>query len=321
MILDTDQACFLKVIRANPADDLVRLVYADWLEEHGHDDEASLIRIQCEAYNVQPTDPDGATKLAVLAGAMVKAHAREWARPLYAAGADNVEYYRGILEGVWIRDDRLDKLEQLLEACPPTVHRLRVQCHARGDSPAAEVVASCPSSQRLDQLDLARCFLSLEGLRALTASDHLNGLAELGLHGCGIDDDGVALLAYTPCLPSLRYLNLRHNHITAGGVRVLVDSPMAEQLTHLDVSSNWISDEGVEAIVNSQRLGSLSQLVLQDFRGGEPWGVTWQGMLQLTRAGFPPDMSLEFGGYKGTFAMFQKHPSWFVRAAGYDMTR
>ena len=39
-----DAEAFLNAIRANPNDDLPRLVYADWIEEHGEADIAALIR-------------------------------------------------------------------------------------------------------------------------------------------------------------------------------------------------------------------------------------------------------------------------------------
>lgn len=41
-----DDEAFLEAIRASPQDDRVRLVYADWLEEHGDADRAEFIRTQ-----------------------------------------------------------------------------------------------------------------------------------------------------------------------------------------------------------------------------------------------------------------------------------
>ena len=40
---------FLQAIRANPADDSPRLIYSDWLEEHGEPEWAEFIRLQCQA--------------------------------------------------------------------------------------------------------------------------------------------------------------------------------------------------------------------------------------------------------------------------------
>src|SRR5829696_2422509 len=44
----SDAPALLAAIRAAPADDAPRLVYADWLDEHGHPERAQLIRVQCE---------------------------------------------------------------------------------------------------------------------------------------------------------------------------------------------------------------------------------------------------------------------------------
>ena len=41
-------AALLAVIRAAPADDAPRLVYADWLDEHGQPERAEFIRVQIE---------------------------------------------------------------------------------------------------------------------------------------------------------------------------------------------------------------------------------------------------------------------------------
>jgi uncharacterized protein (TIGR02996 family) len=44
----TDAPALLAAIRAAPDDDAPRLVYADWLDEHGQPERAAFIRIQCE---------------------------------------------------------------------------------------------------------------------------------------------------------------------------------------------------------------------------------------------------------------------------------
>jgi uncharacterized protein (TIGR02996 family) len=44
----SDAPALLAAIRAAPADDAPRLVYADWLDEHGQPERAEFIRVQCE---------------------------------------------------------------------------------------------------------------------------------------------------------------------------------------------------------------------------------------------------------------------------------
>src|SRR4051794_37362724 len=40
------RAAFFDAIRADPGDDVARLVFADWLDEHGEPDRAEFIRLQ-----------------------------------------------------------------------------------------------------------------------------------------------------------------------------------------------------------------------------------------------------------------------------------
>src|SRR5262249_41266122 len=44
----TDEDAFVQSILDAPDDDTSRLVFADWLEEHGRESHAELIRVQCE---------------------------------------------------------------------------------------------------------------------------------------------------------------------------------------------------------------------------------------------------------------------------------
>jgi uncharacterized protein (TIGR02996 family) len=56
-----DELALLKAVCRNKADDLPRLVYADWLDEHGRPERAEFIRLQCalasEGYSGIPNDP------------------------------------------------------------------------------------------------------------------------------------------------------------------------------------------------------------------------------------------------------------------------
>src|SRR5947209_17245936 len=48
MMSAADRAAFLRAIDESPDDNLPRLIYADWLEEHGEPERAEFIRVQCE---------------------------------------------------------------------------------------------------------------------------------------------------------------------------------------------------------------------------------------------------------------------------------
>ena len=52
MTTDPDYLALLKAVTENVADDLPRLVLADWLDEHGQPDWAEFIRVQCRLFHM-----------------------------------------------------------------------------------------------------------------------------------------------------------------------------------------------------------------------------------------------------------------------------
>lgn len=51
------QDAFLQAILENPDEDSPRLIYADWLDEHGDPDRAEFIRLQIELAHLPEEDP------------------------------------------------------------------------------------------------------------------------------------------------------------------------------------------------------------------------------------------------------------------------
>src|SRR5262245_6222744 len=83
----------LAAVREQPDDDLPRLAYADWLEEHGDAPRAKLIRLQVERARLPEGDSKGA-KLKRRENVLLKAHP-EWEQTsLGVAGA----LHRGFIE-------------------------------------------------------------------------------------------------------------------------------------------------------------------------------------------------------------------------------
>jgi len=54
----TDRDALYRSILAHPHDDTPRLVYADWLQEHGRAEEAEFIRAECRLESSAPDDPE-----------------------------------------------------------------------------------------------------------------------------------------------------------------------------------------------------------------------------------------------------------------------
>jgi uncharacterized protein (TIGR02996 family) len=59
----TDDTALYRAIVARPEDDTPRLVYADWLEENGREQEAEFIRLECRLETATPDQPEYADLL------------------------------------------------------------------------------------------------------------------------------------------------------------------------------------------------------------------------------------------------------------------
>ena len=78
----SDEDGLLAAVRDNPDDDTPRLVYADWLQEHGGDDRAEFIRLQCAAARLPDGDKERRKKEKA-AAVLLKAHKAEWFGPVW----------------------------------------------------------------------------------------------------------------------------------------------------------------------------------------------------------------------------------------------
>src|SRR5262245_400477 len=71
-----DEGAFLQAILAAPADDVPRLVYADWLEERG-DGRAEFLRLDGQLRRLAPADP-AASRLGARLGELGLAAEPDW---------------------------------------------------------------------------------------------------------------------------------------------------------------------------------------------------------------------------------------------------
>jgi len=72
----SDREAFVSAIAANPADDLPRLVFADWLDEHGDPERAEFIRTQVRWHHA--TDANELKQLDARAGELFRDHWMRW---------------------------------------------------------------------------------------------------------------------------------------------------------------------------------------------------------------------------------------------------
>lgn len=226
-----DQAAFLRMIAASPEDNVPRLVFADWLQEHGDDDRAEFIREQIRLHHLSQDDPEHPS-LRAKVRAMLDEHRREWVEDLPEWARKSARFERGFVREIsGTAQEWLDDARTLLERFPIRVVSLR------------EVTGH---------------------LHKLAAQRELLNLTVLDLRFNHIGDEGVDILAGSEYLQNLHTLHLWYNNIGDVGANMLARSPWLKNLRVLSLGGNEITDRGAEALAASPYLNNLEQLVLYD---------------------------------------------------------
>ncbi len=221
-----ERDALLKAVCDNPDDDTPRLVFADWLQEHGEEERAEFIRLQIEIAGL----PDGKKKLTRQAreNELLDAHRDEWAEPLkpyfayYYSGiyahhyGPPVTFRRGFVDAIAMDVDSFNERAEEAFALAP-VRELILQ-----DCQALDELAPNNLLRRLRTLNLAGAVLSTDGtdVPVLFRSKYLSDLTTLIARGN--DDNG---------------------HLDAGGLRALAGTRHLVRLERLDISDNWMFGE------------------------------------------------------------------------------
>ncbi len=102
----TDEAALLAAIHANPDEDTPRLVYADWLDEHGQPERAEFIRVQIELSHLTEDD-ERERPLRDRRWELWEAHREQWTAEIGIVESDKikVEFRRGFIDELNIYDD------------------------------------------------------------------------------------------------------------------------------------------------------------------------------------------------------------------------
>jgi uncharacterized protein (TIGR02996 family) len=235
-----DRSAFLEAIRARPEDDELRLVFADWLEEHGKDEWARVIRYQIR--RLRP-DPDGLERNGVWLAHTLLAAA-------FGTQPPDVDRLRAEMDyPVPFKAEQLDRglvarlpidAADFLEVGPALAAWGPVPCVGLTHvTPHLDALARCPA-------------LAAEGDRTF----------RLVLEGMSVGDGGMARLAARPELARCDVLWLKSNGITGHGAQVLASCPTLARLAGLDLSDNHLGDEGAIALADSPHLTGLRELRL-----------------------------------------------------------
>jgi uncharacterized protein (TIGR02996 family) len=237
----SEQERLLAAVCENPDDDSIRLVFADWLEDHDDPQRAEFIRTQIALAR----SPEAADVKALRAreAALLKEHAKEWTDPLqdFASSffGEPFEFRRGFVERIGSDGELLcEDGDRLFSLAPILEVRL-------GEEEDYEDLAKCKCLLRLRTLDLSGSGLSKNfGPARLLRSRYLANLTTLRL--CGQDDNG---------------------HLDIEGVRALVRSKYLGKLEELDLGGNWLNQFNRNTLTTFLRADNLPSLRALSFRG------------------------------------------------------
>jgi uncharacterized protein (TIGR02996 family) len=295
----TPDDAFLQAIIESPDDDSPRLIYADYLEEHGQPERAELVRVQCELARCEPWTQSHRA-LAGRGASLLEAHADSWAGPL-GLNPYPANFRRGFVERDAFAPSRFLALApRVFERTPLRQVDLMVpdaggHVYTGRRSPEEERLRDerIVGSDLLTPVRVLKLFgLGHETGVKLAASPHVGLLEELGLYGGAAaeawgplargrmsgmrrlslsvyddpspgepGDSGLEVLSRSPLAPLLEDLYLRGMNVTAAGAAHLA-APAWEGLRSLYLHDNPVGDAGVAALLRSPHASNWTSLGL-----------------------------------------------------------
>lgn len=238
-----ERRALMAAILANPDEDTPRLVFADWLQEHGDEHDrarAEFIRLQIKAARAQYADDR--RKAEGRAETLRKRHAKHWLGPLadLATSRWSTEFNRGFLNW-WSTSagNFLKKPHQ--EAVCEWFPRLGVdELSLYESSKRVSAVANSPALAWVSRFTWRDARLEDDGFAALAASPHTAQWRRLEIDKPRCTDAGLKALARSDGFPNLQALELRdglwRGDFSAAGVRLILDSPKFPKLDELGLT-------------------------------------------------------------------------------------
>jgi uncharacterized protein (TIGR02996 family) len=262
----SDEDALLNAIALHPDEDTPRLMFADWLDEHGCSVRAEFIRTQLEIARIEHLPRAELNRhVAVFRRnqELPDAHQAE------LLGADlptvRVEFHRGFACELTLSAFRFHQSWDVIATMRPlprvavedtldVVRRfLGFDSYLEASERTVPLVTSvstvAPNDPPAEDFDPDNSALVLEWPR----------LKALDLSGCGLGDENAAVLVRSS-FPMLADLYLSGNRLTDDIVGQLLDSPLPRQLKRLVLVRNAITDGGASALASHWPTGADDRL-------------------------------------------------------------
>jgi len=288
----SEHDALLATIAMNPDEDASRLVYADWLDEHGDPERAEFIRAQIaehpNAHTKDDLPPAQVAALAVRKRELLERNRARWLEPLTALGAItgfHNDFWRGFVWRIVVDAGAfLERGADLWKSLAGSVLQLQ------NIKPVAKQLSRCPHFAHIHELSLID-HIAPDDLRALLESPHLARLRRLSLGNIRYKDQHLQQLATSAALPALERLTLECVPITGATLPALLvrfpqlrdlrlslerfdagalsDSLGALNPAHfrvLDIDWTPLGTVGVRALASATHLTGIEELWLRNCR-------------------------------------------------------
>lgn len=268
-----NEQLLLEQIAKEPGDDVVRLMYADALEERG-DDRAELIRLQIELAGESIEDLDLGQRARELEFASRKTLLQQL-RPL---GVRDIRFQRGFPEKVLVEGLKFLERPRTFFKHLPLIRAFMWRAIPAGEATRAlRQLVELNRLSALEALDLSGCNVGGGGIQALKSADFWSTLRKLRLGHNHLNGDGMAELS-SGVGTQLESLDLSGNDLAMPDMRLLVRSKLCESLQQLQLARNRLGDDAVLKLVAAPSLRKLQWLDLAH----NQFGV--EGVLRLTES-------------------------------------
>jgi uncharacterized protein (TIGR02996 family) len=275
-----EERALLAAVDAAPGDDVPRLVYADWLDEHGRPERAEFIRVQCALARLAVADRE---KHAALTRRQDELRAKPAAALLdLPAESVQVRWDRGFPDELTLH---LNDFIQYGSAIATLVPRPRVTVTHVGANLGAFLVSphvDCVTGMvvedhEIDSVAFDGGLLAEFAPYLETAFARMAQVDTLNLSHCRLADTTLDLIFPPRAFPALEDLDLSHNWLTDDGVVRLLNAGVLQRLRQLNLAGNPVGDQA--AFELADRLGPDNRLDRLDVRETE---ITADGQRALT---------------------------------------
>jgi uncharacterized protein (TIGR02996 family) len=245
-------------IVAQPDDDTLRLIYADWLQENDQSDRAAFVRAQVLLAQSEPFGPQYRQHMTV-ADKLLKAHP-EWGK-FVKQRAEGGKFVRGFVEHVHANAATFPRYAAELFAAEP-IRSVQVSRFASTHGTVSlEPLFQLPELDRVTRLDLNKLELLPDEFALLTEAPELVNLTDLSLRGNAVMPDWIGELLTGIGMPSLAGLDVYGlSHL---GVRLAAVFPRLDRrLLRLNVGHIPFASEDIKRLLDSRCLREVEELRL-----------------------------------------------------------